>query len=64
MGTKQIVDTTARGSNRVTSTVLDAQPKSILITPFILDNKTIGVIEIGLLILAETEKEFITVSNE
>ncbi len=61
---KQIVfATTTDDQIRVTSTVLDAQPKSILITPVILDNKTIGVIEIGKFTdFSETEKEFVTVS--
>ncbi len=61
---KQIVfATTTNDQIRVTSTVLDAQPKSILITPFILDNKTIGVIEIGKFTdFSETEKEFVAVS--
>jgi hypothetical protein len=37
--------------------------KYVLITPFILDNKTIGVIEIGKFTdFSGTEKEFITVS--
>ncbi|SHN00345.1 Signal transduction histidine kinase [Flavobacterium xinjiangense] len=48
---------------RITSTVLDAKPKNLLITPFLLDGKTIGVIEIGKLTdFNETEKEFINVS--
>ena len=61
---KQIVfDNTTDDQIRVTSTVLDAQPKSILITPFILDDKTIGVIEIGKFTdFSETEKEFVSVS--
>ena len=61
---KQIVFTnTTDDQIRVTSAVLDTQPKSILITPFMLDNKTIGVIEIGKFTdFSETEKEFITVS--
>ena len=61
---KQIIFTTTTDDQiRVTSTILNAQPKSILITPFILDNKTIGVIEIGKFTdFSETEKEFVTVS--
>ena len=61
---KQIVfANTTDDQIRVISTVLDAQPKSILITPFILDNKTIGVIEIGKFTdFSETEKEFVAVS--
>lgn len=61
---KQIVFTTTTDDQiSITSSVLDAKPKSILITPFILDNKTIGVIEIGKLTdFSETEKEFVSVS--
>jgi CheY-like chemotaxis protein/signal transduction histidine kinase/CHASE3 domain sensor protein len=48
---------------RITSSVLDAKPKNLLITPFLLEGKTIGVIEIGKLTnFNETEKEFISVS--
>ena len=48
---------------RITSSVLDAKPKNLLITPFLLDGKTIGVIEIGKLTeFNETEKEFVNVA--
>ena len=48
---------------RITSSVLDAKPKYLLITPFLLDGKTIGVIEIGKLEeFNETEKEFVNVA--
>ncbi|MFV5701280.1 response regulator [Flavobacterium sp. XS2P12] len=48
---------------RITSSVLNAKPKNLLITPFLLEGKTIGVIEIGKLTdFNETEKEFISVS--
>ncbi|MFV8373291.1 response regulator [Flavobacterium sp. LB2P74] len=48
---------------RITSSILDAKPKNLLITPFLIDGKTIGVIEIGKLTnFNETEKEFINVS--
>ena len=48
---------------RITSSVLDAKPKHLLITPFLLDGKTIGVIEIGKLAeFNETEKEFVNVA--
>lgn len=48
---------------RITSSVLDAKPKNLLITPFLLDGKTIGVIEIGKLTdFNKTEKEFINIS--
>jgi CheY-like chemotaxis protein/signal transduction histidine kinase/CHASE3 domain sensor protein len=48
---------------RITSTIVNAKPKNVLITPFLLDGKTIGVLEIGKLTdFSETEKEFISVS--
>jgi CheY-like chemotaxis protein/signal transduction histidine kinase/CHASE3 domain sensor protein/putative methionine-R-sulfoxide reductase with GAF domain len=48
---------------RITSSVLNAKPKNLLITPILLDGRTIGVIEIGKLNdFTETEKEFINVS--
>ncbi|MFV5685035.1 response regulator [Flavobacterium sp. GB2R13] len=48
---------------RITSSVLNAKPKNLLITPFLLEGKTIGVIEIGKFTdFNETEKEFISVS--
>ncbi|RKS94017.1 signal transduction histidine kinase [Flavobacterium limicola] len=48
---------------RITSSVLNAKPKHLLITPFLLDGKTIGVIEIGKLTeFNETEKEFVNVA--
>ena len=48
---------------RVTSSVLNAKPKNLLVTPFLLDGKTLGVIEIGKFTnFNETEKEFINVS--
>ncbi|HLF53096.1 response regulator [Flavobacterium sp.] len=48
---------------RITSSVMDAKPKHLLITPFLLDGKTVGVVEIGKLTeFNETEKEFINVS--
>ncbi|MBG6111622.1 CheY-like chemotaxis protein/signal transduction histidine kinase/CHASE3 domain sensor protein [Flavobacterium sp. CG_9.10] len=61
---KQISFTTTNEDQiRITSSILNAKPKNILITPFLLDGKTIGVIEMGKLTdFNETEKEFITVS--
>nr|WP_315177090.1 response regulator [uncultured Flavobacterium sp.] len=48
---------------RITSSILDTKPKNLLITPFLLDGKTIGVIEIGKLTdFNKTEKEFINIS--
>jgi len=50
---------------RITSSVLNATPKNLLITPFLFEGKTLGVIEIGRLTdFNETEKEFINVSME
>jgi CheY-like chemotaxis protein/signal transduction histidine kinase/CHASE3 domain sensor protein len=61
---KQIIITDiSEDQIRITSTILDTKPKNLLITPFLLDGKTIGVIEIGKLTdFTETEKEFINVS--
>jgi len=48
---------------RITSSVLNAKPKHILIIPFLFEGKTMGVIEIGRLThFNETEKEFINAS--
>lgn len=48
---------------RITSSIINAKPKHLLITPFILDGKTLGVIELGRLTnFDETEKQFINVS--
>jgi len=48
---------------RITSSVVDAKPKHILIVPFLFEGKTMGVIEIGRLTdFNETEKEFINAS--
>ncbi len=48
---------------RITSSVLNAKPKHLLITPFLFEGKTMGVIEIGRLTdFNETEKEFINAS--
>ncbi len=48
---------------RITSSVLNAKPKHLLITPFLFEGKTVGVIEIGrLTYFNETEKEFIDAS--
>ncbi|MHB1147775.1 MAG: response regulator [Lutibacter sp.] len=50
---------------RITSSVLNAKPKHLLITPFLFEGKTLGVIETGRLTdFNETEKEFINVSME
>ncbi|NDP20615.1 MAG: response regulator [Paludibacter sp.] len=48
---------------RITSSILNAKPKHLLITPFLFEGKTMGVIEIGRLTdFNETEKEFINAS--
>lgn len=50
---------------RITSSVLNAKPKNLLITPFLFEGKTAGVIEIGRLTdFNETEKEFVTISMD
>lgn len=50
---------------RITSSVLDAKPKNLLITPFLFEGKTVGVIEMGRLTdFNETEKEFLNVSMD
>lgn len=48
---------------RITSSVLNTKPKHLIITPFLFEGKTVGVIEIGSISdFTETEKEFITIS--
>jgi len=48
---------------RITSSVLNEKPKQLLITPFLFEGNTMGVIEIGRLTdFTETEKEFINTS--
>ena len=50
---------------RITSSVLNAKPKCLLITPFLFEGKTVGVIEMGRLNdFNETEKEFIAISMD
>src|SRR5665647_3214479 len=50
---------------RITSSVLNTKPKNLLITPFLFEGKTLGVIEMGRLTdFTETEKEFINASME
>lgn len=50
---------------RITSSFLDAKPKNLLITPFLFEGKTVGVIEMGRLTdFNETEKEFLNVSMD
>jgi len=61
---KQITITDIAAENiRITSSVLNAKPKQLLITPFLFEGKTMGVVEIGRLTdFSETEKEFINTS--
>jgi len=50
---------------RITSSLLNTKPKHLLITPFLFEGKTVGVIEIGSITdFSETEKEFINVSMD
>ncbi len=50
---------------RITSSVLNAKPKHIIITPFLFEGKTMGVIEIGRLTdFNEIDKEFINASTK
>ena len=50
---------------RITSSVLNVNPKNLLITPFLFEGKTAGVIEIGRLTdFNETEREFVTISMD
>ena len=50
---------------RITSSVLNAKPKHLLITPFLFEGKTVGVIEIGRLTnFNETERNFINISMD
>ncbi len=50
---------------RITSSVLNAKPKHLLISPFLYEGKTIGVIEIGKLTdFNETETAFINASMD
>ncbi len=50
---------------RITSSVLNAKPKHLLISPLLFEGKTIGVVEIGRLTdFNETEIEFINVSMD
>jgi len=61
---KQISLTDITAENiRITSSVLNEKPKQLLITPFLFEGKTMGVVEIGRLTdFTETEKEFINAS--
>ncbi|MBI2269414.1 MAG: response regulator [Bacteroidetes bacterium] len=50
---------------RITSSVLNAKPSHLFITPFIFEGKTLGVIELGKLkAFSNTEKDFINSSME
>jgi CheY-like chemotaxis protein/CHASE3 domain sensor protein len=50
---------------RITSSVINVKPKNLLITPFMFEGKTMGVIEIGRLThFNAIEKEFIKISMD
>jgi CheY-like chemotaxis protein len=50
---------------RITSSIINIKPKHLLVTPFLFEGKTVGVIEIGRLTdFDETENEFISVSMD
>ncbi|RHX93253.1 histidine kinase [Leptospira yasudae] len=52
-------------SIRVRSSIVDTKPRQILIVPFLFENKTIGVIELGKLdVFSSTEIEFLTASTD
>ncbi|MEX1187696.1 MAG: response regulator [Bacteroidia bacterium] len=61
-GQKQIsLDNLHEGYLRITSSIINAAPKHILITPFVFEGKTIGVIEIGRFnAFSPAEKQFVT----
>lgn len=63
---KQISLTDVNDSHiRITSAVLNANPKHLLIIPFLFKGKTVGVIEIGRLTdFMELEKEFLSISMD
>jgi len=50
---------------RVTSSILNAKPKHLIISPFLFEGRTVGVLELGRLTeFNETEKEFIKISMD
>ena len=50
---------------RITSAIIETKPKQLVITPFLFEGKTMGVIEIGKLVnFTDSEKEFIDSSME
>ena len=50
---------------RITSSILNTKPKHLLVTPFLFEGKTVGVIEMGRLTdFNETENEFINGSMD
>ena len=61
---KQILLTNITEENiRIISSVMNAKPKHLLITPFVFEGKTLGVIETGSLTgFSEREREFIDAS--
>jgi signal transduction histidine kinase/CheY-like chemotaxis protein len=61
-GQKQIsLNNVHEGHLRISSSIINSFPKFIFITPFIFENKTLGVIELGRLNeFSDTEKQFVT----
>ncbi|MES2566291.1 MAG: response regulator [Bacteroidota bacterium] len=50
---------------KITSSLIDARPTHVLITPFLFEGNTLGVIEIGRFHdFTETEKEFVSLTTE
>lgn len=50
---------------RITSSILNAKPKHLIITPFLFEGKTVGVLELGKLTeFNETEKKFINLTMD
>ena len=50
---------------RITSSILNAKPKHLLISPFLFEGKTVGVLELGRLTeFSETEKEFVNITMD
>ena len=50
---------------RITSSILNAKPKHLIISPFLFEGKTVGVLELGRLTeFNETEKKFINLTMD
>lgn len=62
---KQLFLTDIEDDIRIVSSILDVKPRHLIITPFLFEGKTMGVIELGkLTAFTGTEKEFINSSME